>query len=54
MIKKIVLMCFLVLAVSGFAQKPKSKGEAPDNKDISKYLNDGRIGNVSHTLLCLL
>jgi hypothetical protein len=45
---KRILLVLLLLATSGFAQKPRSKGEAPDNKDLGKYLNDGRVGNVSN------
>jgi hypothetical protein len=41
------IMAF-VCACSLSAQKGKSKGDEPDNKNIEKYLNDGRIGNVKN------
>lgn len=50
MLKKTILMSLLFLSVTGMAQKTKQKGDAPDNSSIAKYLDDGRIGNVSNLI----
>ncbi|MES2619163.1 MAG: hypothetical protein V4613_14900 [Bacteroidota bacterium] len=44
----LVLVVMLISSVSVYAQKPKPKSDGADNKDLSKYLDDGRIGNVSN------
>ncbi|MFM6984949.1 MAG: hypothetical protein ACKOXF_12500 [Chitinophagaceae bacterium] len=42
------LFMFLSLSLSVIAQKTKAKSDEPDNKNIEKYLNDGRKGNSSN------
>ncbi len=44
----LVLVVLLIISVSVYAQKTKPKSDGADNKDLSKYLDDGRIGNVSN------
>ena len=42
-------MLFVVAAFSADAQKTKTKGDEPD-KNISTFLNDGRIKGVNNLL----
>ena len=50
--RKIILSLFLLtfLDFSVMAQKTKAKSDEPDNKNIEKYLNDGRKGNSSNLI----
>ncbi len=50
--RKIILSLFLLtlLDFGVMAQKTKAKSDEPDNKNIEKYLNDGRKGNSSNLI----
>jgi hypothetical protein len=45
-----LLLTFLLVCSLGFAQTTKGKkgSDEPDNKNIEKYLNDGRVGHVNN------
>lgn len=50
--RKIILSLFMLILLdfSVMAQKTKAKSDEPDNKNIEKYLNDGRKGNSSNLI----
>lgn len=51
MLKNVLFLCmFFFLSVGVMAQKTKAKSDEPDNKNIEKYLNDGRKGNSSNLI----
>jgi hypothetical protein len=51
MLKRLLSLA-LILSVTSciYAQKTKPKSDEPDNKNIDRYLNDGRIGNVQNLI----
>lgn len=48
--KLLLTILLFVTGTAAFAQKSKSKGDEPDNKNMEKYLDDGRIGNVNNLI----
>ena len=51
MSKNIFFLFMILFLHSGLmAQKTKAKSDEPDNKNIEKYLNDGRKGNSSNLI----